>query len=217
MAGILSILVGLGFFLAAAAWLLWKGHMFSGVLLALGTLGWFAPAILPAAGNRLRHVELPAFYETATIVGPAGRTFAFTQHLSRLQRYDLAGRFEAGWFVDSAGGKVAIGVTTDGKIAVAAVRTRRVEFFNPDGSFAGPLRPFTRDPKNWSDYLQPSEVRVDGVTFETPTVAKNPSVRWNTLLLFPLWGPEVAWFLGACGLLAGIVATRGRFWGKESQ
>jgi hypothetical protein len=217
MAGVLSILVGLGFFLAAAAWLLWKGHMFSGVLLALGTLGWFAPAFLPAAGNRLRHVELPAFYETATIVGPAGRTFAFTQHLSRLQRYDLAGRFEAGWFVDSAGGKVAIGVTTDGKIAVAAVRTRRVEFFNPDGSFAGPSRPFTRDPKNWSDYLRPSEVRVDGVTFETPTVAKNPSVRWNTLLLFPLWGPEVAWFLGACGLLAGIVATRGRFWGKESQ
>ena len=217
MAGVLSILVGLGFFLAAAAWLLWKGHMFSGVLLALGTLGWFAPAFLLAAGNRLRHVELPAFYETATIVGPAGRTFAFTQHLSRLQRYDLAGRFEVGWFVDSAGGKVAIGVTTDGKIAVAAVRTRRVEFFNQDGSFAGPSRPFTRDPKNWSDYLQPSEVRVDGVTFETPTVAKNPSVRWNTLLLFPLWGPEVAWFLGACGLLAGIVATRGRFWGKESQ
>src|SRR5262245_30758760 len=83
LAGILSILAGLGFFLAAAAWLVWKGHMFSGVLLALGALGWFAPIILPAAGNRLRHVELPAFNETATIVGPAGRTFALTQHLSR--------------------------------------------------------------------------------------------------------------------------------------
>lgn len=133
MAGILFILAGLGFSLAAAARLVWKGKLFSGVLLALGTLGWFAPLLLPAAGNRLRHVELPAFYETATIVGPSGRTFAFTQHLSRLQRYDLAGRFEAGWFVASAGGKVAIGVTTDGKIAVAAWRPRHVEFFNPDG------------------------------------------------------------------------------------
>src|SRR5262245_36635293 len=177
MAGILFILAGLGFSLAAAARLVWKGKLFSGVLLAVGALGWFAPLLLPAAGNRLQHVELPAFYETATIVGPAGRTFALTQHLSRLQRYDLAGHFEAGWFVNSAGGKVSIGVTTDGKIAVAAVRTRRVEFFNPDGSPAGPSKPFTTEPKNlMSGYLQPAEYRVDGVAFEAPTVAKNPSV-----------------------------------------
>lgn len=216
MASILFF-AGLGFFLAAAARLVWKGHMFSGVLLALGALGWFAPIILPAAGNRLRHVELPAVYETATIVGPVGRTFALTQHLSRLQRYDLAGRFEAGWFVDSGGGKVAIGVTTDGKIAVGAVRTRRVEFFNPDGSPAGSSKPFIRESKNlMRGYLQPSEHLVDGVTFETPTVVKNPSVRWNTLLLFPLWGPQVAGFLAVCGMVAGIVATRGRFWGNES-
>jgi hypothetical protein len=42
MAGILFILAGLGFSLAAAARLVWKGKLFSGVLLALGTLGWFA-------------------------------------------------------------------------------------------------------------------------------------------------------------------------------
>src|SRR5215813_1463451 len=136
-------LLFLSYFLAGAARLVWKGHMFSAVLLALGAFGFFAPIILLAAGDRLRHVELPAFYETPTIVGPAGRTFALAQNLSRLQRYDLAGRFEEGWFVHSAAGQVAIGVTTDGKIAVAAVRTRHVQFFNPDGSPAGPLKPFT--------------------------------------------------------------------------
>ena len=216
MAGILTILAGMGVGLAVSAWLVWKGHLFSGLLLAVGTLGWFAPLILPAAENRLRHIELPAFYETTTIAGPAGQTFALTQHLARLQRYDLAGRFEAGWFVGSRGGKVSIGVTTDGKIAVAAARTRRVEFFNPDGSPAGPPRPFTRESENlMSEYLQPSEYRVEGVTFETPSAAKNPSVRWNTLVLLPLWSPVVAWVLLACGIVGAIIATRGRLWGQE--
>jgi hypothetical protein len=192
-------------FLAVAARLIWKGNLISGVLLALGAVGWFAPSMLPAATSRLQHVELPAFYETATIVGPDRRTFAFTQHLETVQRYDLAGRFEAGWFVDSHGGRVSIGVTTDGKIAVAAARTGRIEFFNPDGSPAGPARPFTRESKYlMSDYLQPSEYRVEGVTFETPTAANNPNLRWNTLLLLPLWSPFVAWLLAACGIVANI-------------
>src|SRR5262245_61781641 len=209
-------LLFLSCFLALAARHVWQGHMFSGVLIALGAVGFFAPIVLIAAGDRLRHVELPTFYDTVTIGGPAGRAFALTGYLSRLQRYDLAGRFEDGWFVRSASGAVAIGVTTDGKIAVAAVRTRRVEFFNPDGSSAGPSKPFTGDFKNLS-YLQPADYRADGVTFETPTAARNPSVRWNTLLLFPLWHPFIALFLAACGLVAGNVATGGRFWGKESQ
>jgi hypothetical protein len=213
------ILALLSYFLAVAARLVWKGHMFSGVLLALGALGWFGPIILPAAGDLLWHVELPAFYEAPTIVGPAGRTFALAQNLSRLQRYDLAGRFEAGWFVHSASGQVAIGLTTDGKIAVAAVRTRHVEFFNPDGSPAGPLKSFTGG-NPMSGYLQPTDFHVDGVTFQTPTVAKNPSARWNTLLLFPLWHPFIAWLLvllAFFGIATSGVATRGRFWGKESQ
>jgi hypothetical protein len=209
--GFILLALMLVVFLAMAARLVWKGNLISGVLLGLGAVGWFAPSMLPAAGNWLRVVELPAFYETATVLGPEGRTFALTQHLKRLQRYDLAGDFEAGWFVDSKGGAVSIGVTTDGKIAVAAARTRRVEFFNPDGSTAGPGRPFTRESKDlMRDYLQPSEYRVEGVTFETPTAAKNPSVRWNTLLLLPLWSPFVAFLLAACGIVANM-------WSKISQ
>jgi hypothetical protein len=198
-------------FLAVAARLVWKGNLISGVLLGFGAVGWFAPSMLPAAGDWLREVELPAFYETATVVGPDGQTFALTQHLERLQRYDLAGDFEVGWFVDSKGGRVSIGVTTGGKIAVAAARTKRVEFFNPDGSPAGPSRPYSRVSKNlMSDYLQPREYSVEGVTFQTPTPAENPSVRWNTLLLLPLWSPFVAFLLVACGIVANI-------WSKISQ
>ena len=196
-------LLFLSCFLALAARHVWQGHMFSGVLIALGAVGFFAPIVPIAAGDRLRHVELPTFYDTVTIGGPAGRAFALTGYLSRLQRYDLAGQFEAGWFVRSSGGAVAIGVTTDGKIAVAAVRTRHVEFFNPDGSRAGPSKPFTGDFKNLMiGYLQPADYHANEVTFETPTIAKNPSMRWNTLLLFPLWHPFIAWFLLVCGALA---------------
>src|SRR5262249_24551490 len=157
-----------------------------------------------------------AFYETATMVGPGGRAFALTQHLARLQRYDAAGQFELGWFVDSKGGLVSLGLTTDGKIAVAAWRTRRVEFFDPDGSSARPSTPFTGGANILMNrHLGPSEYHVDGVAFETPAVANNPVVRWNTLLLFPLWHPSVAWFLGACGILLTIIGRRGKLWWQK--
>ena len=206
-----ALIVGLAMllgFLAAAGCLMRRGQKVSGALLALGAFGWFLPVILPATGNLLRHVELPAFYETAAIAGPGGATFTLTQPLARLQHYDAAGDFERGWFVDSKGGTVSIAITTEGKIAVAAARTRHVEFFNPDGSSAGSPRPFTRGSKDlMSGYLQPAEYRVDGVTFETPTAAKAPSARWNTLLLFPLWNPVLAWLLAA-GAIAGTWIER---------
>ena len=116
-----------------------------------------------AAGTLLQNVELPAFFQTATIVTPDGRRFAATAPLSRVQRYDTAGRFETGWFVDSGGGSLAIGLTTDGKIAVAAARTRRVEIFNADGSPAGAPMPFTkRDKSLMGDYLRPPRISRRG-------------------------------------------------------
>jgi hypothetical protein len=188
----------LAFLLAVAVKSVWEGKVFSGALFAIGAFGWFAPSILPAAGNWLRDFELPAFFETATLVGPDGRTFALTQHLRRLQRYDLGGNFEMGWFVDSKGGAVSIGVTTDGKIAVAAARTDRVEFFNPDGSLGGPSRPYIRESNNlMSDYLQPSEYTVEGVTFQTPTAAKNPRIQASA-------GRRCCYYLFVAPLLRGF-------------
>jgi hypothetical protein len=89
--------------------------------------------------------------------------------ISRLQRYDGAGQFERGWFAKTAGGLASVGLTSDNKIAVAAARTRKVEFFNWDGSSAGPPQPFTRrGNRASSDYLSPSDYLVEGVTFERP-------------------------------------------------
>jgi hypothetical protein len=216
MAAYVVGLVFLAVLLAVAIRVVWEGKAFSGVLLAIGAFGFCAPFILPVAGNLLRHVELPAFYETAAIVGPGGQTFTLTQHLARLQRYDKAGHFEAGWFVDSKGGAVSLGTTTDGKIAVAAARSRRVEFFNPDGTTERPSMEFTRATKElMGRYLEPSEYRVDGATFETPVVVNNPAVRWNTLLLLPLWNPVIAWLLLGGGIVAAVIAGRGKLWSQK--
>jgi hypothetical protein len=157
------------------------------------------PLALPATGTWLQHVELPPFFETTTIRGPEGRTFAATMPLARVQRYDGDGRFETGWFVRSGGGIIAIGLTTDGRIAVGAIRSKQVEFFNPDGSSAGPPRPCS-DGLLYG-LLRPTYCRVDGVAFANPIQVENPPAHWATLVLFPLWDPFVAWLLGVSGLV----------------
>jgi hypothetical protein len=156
------------------------------------------------------------FSKTTSIVGPGGRTFAATIPLARIQRYDSDGRFEAGWFVDSIGGTFAIGLTADWRIAVAAARTKRVEFFNSGGS-SGPPQPFTRfdgfvngvlRPYNcWVDVLRPSNCQVDGVAFADPIQVGHPGAHWATLVLFPLWHPFVVWLLVASGMV-GICVKR---------
>ena len=200
--GVFVSIVFLTFFLVGAAQFIYRGHVLPGALFALGALGFVTPpAILPAAGNLLDGVELPAYFHTTTILGPNGKRFALTSHLSRVQRYDRAGRFERGWFVNSGGGLVEIRLTTDGKIAVASWRPRQVELFNADGSSAGSPRRFSMEttkamcPANTILCLY----LVAGMTVQNPTPADNPSLRWNTVLLFPLWSPVIAWLLLACG------------------
>jgi hypothetical protein len=181
----------------------------------LGSIGLlFALAIPhPAARGLLENVELPTIYGTATIQGPDGQRIAFTTHLARLQLYDGSGRFERGWFAKTAGGSAWVGLTSDGKIAVAAARTRNVEFFNRDGSSAGQPQPFTRREKAASsDYLSPSEYLVEGVTFEKPIPAGNPGLHWNTLLLFPLSHPFIAWLFVAFGLVTGNYPRLKEYW-----
>jgi hypothetical protein len=133
--------------------------------------------------------------------------------ISRLQRYDGAGQFERGWFAKTAGGLASVGLTSDNKIAVAAARTRKVEFFNWDGSSAGPPQPFTRrGNRASSDYLSPSDYLVEGVTFERPVPAANPGLRWNAILLFPLSHPFIAWIFVVCGLLTGNYPRLKEYW-----
>jgi hypothetical protein len=196
----------LGAFLMSAIWHVLQGQPLSGVMLAWGAFGFFAPLAIPhpAASAILENVELPAIYGTATIQGPDGQRIAFTTHLARLQLYDGTGQFRRGWFAKTSGGLASVGLTTDGKIAVAAVRTRKVEFFNWDGSSAGPPQHFARRGKEASgDYLSPADYLVEGVAFERPVPASNPGLHWNTLLLFPLSHPFIAWLFVVCGLVTG--------------
>jgi hypothetical protein len=195
------------FLATTAALILSKGRRLSGLLLALGSFGFFTPPILPSTGRLLQQIELPTVFETTTIEGPDGRKFAATTHLARVQCYSPTGEFEAGWFVDSRGGAISIGLTNEGTIAIATARTKRVEFFNPNGSAAGPSRPFTRRNDGlMRDLLQPSDYSVDGVTFENPILAPAPRIRWSTFLLFPLWSPFIAWLLIICAMLPMIIA-----------
>lgn len=200
-------LVFLIVFLANAVRLALRGHLLCGALVGLGALGFFGAALLPTTGVWLRSVELPPFFETSSIVGPEGRTFTATIPLARIQRYDGNGHFETGWFVDSAGGAFSIGMTVDGRIAVAAARTKRVEFFNPDGSSVGPPRPFISSGGLTNGVLRPSNGWIEGVAIADPIQVRNPGVHWSTLMLFPLWNPFVAWLLVVLGMV-GMWATR---------
>ena len=109
--------------------------------------------------------------------------------------------------MDSLGGTFAIGFTADGQIAVAAARTKRVEFFSPDESLAGPPRQFTCSDGLMNGVLRPSDCRVEGVAFADPIQVRNPRAHWTTLMLFPLWDPFVAWLLVVSGMV-GIGVKR---------
>lgn len=204
----LSILIA---WLAAAVRWGARGYVLGGALMGLGALGFFGAFLLPMTGTWLQQIELPPFFETTSILGPGDRTFTATIPTARIQRYDGNGRFETGWFVHSAGGVFAIGVTVDGRIAVAAARTKQVEFFNPDGSSAGRPQSCAWFGSVHSGVLRPSDCPVWGVTFVDPIQTARPRAHWQTLVLFPLWHPFVAWLLAVSGLLGTRIARASGF------
>lgn len=198
---LIPILILIAWLVGAVRWVT-RGHLLGGALMGLGALGFVGAFLLPAAGAWLQQIELPPFFETTSILGPGGRTFTATIPTARIQRYDSNGRFETGWFVHSAGGIFRIGLTVDGRIAVASARTKQVEFFNSDGSASGRPQPCAWFGGVQSGVLQPSDCPVWGVTFVNPTQTTGPGAHWQTLVLFPLWHPFVAWLLAVLGMLA---------------
>lgn len=181
--------------------LLRAGHTVAAVLTVLGAIGFFGSILLPNLGSLLDHVELPAFTFTTTIAGPDHSMVALTGAFGRVQRYDRDGNFRAGWFAHTGGASGALGMTTDGAIAVASPRTKEIELFRLDGTPAGPPRPFswtgTPEPK----LLWPSAVKVDGVTLARPVELANPPLHVLPALLVPFWNPLVAWLMLAMAML----------------
>src|SRR4051812_37004584 len=82
-------------------------------LVVIGMAGFFGAMLLPIAGHWLDAVELPAFFETATIAAPGRGRLTATMPTQRVQVYDSSGIFQNGWFVDAKGGNFAIGLTKD--------------------------------------------------------------------------------------------------------
>ncbi|QPF84503.1 hypothetical protein IC762_33700 [Bradyrhizobium genosp. L] len=186
-----------------------RGHVLCGVLVGIGILGFVAPLFLPLTGAWLQQIELPASFETTSILGPGDRTFTATIPTARVQRY-IDGRFETGWFVHSAGGMFSIGLTADGRIAIAAARTKQIEFFNPDGSSAGAPQSCIWSGSHNDGVLRPSDCWVNGVVFLDPVQTGHPGMHWATLVLFPLWHPFVAWLLAGAGLLGAKITSEPR-------
>lgn len=197
---VLFLLVLMLVFWRDALRLMRAGHRVAAVLTVLGAMGFFGGFLLPNLGSLLDHVELPAFIFTTTIAGPDESMVALTGAFGRVQRYDRDGNFQAGWFAHT-GGSGAIGMTTDGAIAVASTHTKEIELFHPDGTPVGPPRPFTwtgtREPK----VLWPSAVKVDGVTLAQPVELANPPLHVLPALLVPFWDPFVAWLMIGMAML----------------
>lgn len=177
-----------------------SGHVWCGVLLALGSLGFFGPSLLASTGNLLNHVELPAFFDTTAIAGPDATTVTASMPFARIQRYDRDGNFLNGWFATNGGGQFALGLTREGAIALASTRTKDVEFFNPDGSIAAPPRAFTWGGTPMQGLLWPGKISLEGVVFAQPVQVAGPPPHVLTVLLFPFWHPLLAWALGAMGI-----------------
>lgn len=178
------------------------GYGVAAVLAVLGALGFFGGFLLPNLGSLLDPVELPAFIFTTTIAGPDHSMFSLTGAFARVQRYDMDGTFRNGWFAQTGGNSGAIGLTTDGWIAVASTETKQIELFHPDGTPAAPPRPFSWTGTHEPRVLWPSAVRVEGVTLAQPVELANPPLHVLPALLVPFWDPLVAWLMiGAAVLL----------------
>jgi hypothetical protein len=172
-----------------------------GVLLVLAAVSYFGGFLIRSSGDRLQHVELPAYFDTATITLPDGRRFALAMSLQRVQRYGADGAFELGWFVNEAAamptGGLSLGLTTADMIVIASSRTRQAEIYNADGQRKGGTKPFSRAVTGGSGVppiMLPGSFAIDGVTLVNPVRAGNPRLGWATVL------PGLflhSWFTGA--------------------
>lgn len=176
------------------------------VVLALAAISGVGGLVLKSSGDRLDHVELPAYFQTTTIELPDGRRIAYVRSLQRLQRYSSDGTFERGWFVNAdanilAGGH-SLGLTIHDQIIIASDRFKQAEIYAADGRLDGDKRPFQRIGKGGgvSAVMLPGSFVIDGVTLVNPARTGNPRLSWNTVLPSLLLHSWTAWALFWLGL-----------------
>jgi hypothetical protein len=172
----------------------------------VGFLGTIFVIFFPYAFTWLDRVELPTFFETYTIGLPDGGRLTATVPAQRVQRYGSDGRFRTGWFVDGKGGSFAIGLTSDGRIAICTARTHEMFFFDPDGrrlghqACPGPSVGLASE----VHILRPADFPVDEVHLQPAASVERPNASLVPILLVPFWHPFAAWLM----LFIGIIALR---------
>jgi hypothetical protein len=185
------------------------------VLMAVAAISYFGGALLRAAGDGLQHVELPAYFDTTTIMLPDGRRFAFIASLQRVQRYGSDGVFERGWFVNGPAivpsGGLSLGLTAADRVVIASKRTGFAEIYSADGFRDGGTQPYRRigSGAGMPPLMLPGSFAVEGVTLVPPVRVSNPRLGWTTILpgLFLHSWAAGAWFWAALNLLLSAKMT----------
>ena len=169
-------------------------------LFVVGLFGLLGAFWLPYAGTWLDTVELPIFFATTTIALPDGGRLTATVPSQRVQRYGSDGRFRTGWFVDANGGHFAIGLTSDGMIAVCTGRGHQI-LFDLDGRQVG-HGACSDGPREFPRILQAADFPRGEIDLLPAVPADRPTPSPVAILLVPFWHPVAAWLIALVGLLA---------------
>jgi len=128
---------------------------------------------------------------------PDGGRLTATIPTKRVQHYGSDGGFRNGWFVSTKGGLFAIGLTSDGRVAVCNARGREFIVFDLDG------RPVDhqaclRGPNDISTILQPADFPSGNL--QPVSLARRPHASLGAILMVPLWHPFVSWTMLVVGV-----------------
>ncbi len=173
---------------------LWReGGRAAAILLALGAVSFLGTSLFPLAGGWLDHIEFPTRFQTYTMRAPDGGRYSAIQGYGRVQRYSSRGEFQNGWFVDSAGGILRLGLSKDGHVVAFSARQKKAEVFNPEGNSVHAPVPFQwrRNALDTTVILQ-GDVEIDGIELVNVQIADNPTPSW---LMLPIWHPLAGWLL----------------------
>lgn len=173
-------------------------------LLALAALSGLSGVILKSSGDGLAQVELPAYFQTTTIILADDRRIAFLRSLHRVQRYSADGSFEGGWFITGDAGMLAgahsLGLTADDKIIIASDRLKQAEIYTVEGRLVAEKRPVQRVGAGAPKVILPDSFLIDGVALVVPVRTDNPRLGWTTVLPSVSLHSWTAWALFWLGL-----------------
>src|SRR5262249_11318932 len=119
-----------------------------------------------------------------------------------VQHYGSDGHFRNGWFVPAKGGRFAIGLTNDGRVAICTGRGRDLFLFDLDGRLIG-QQPCLAGEQEVPRILQPAHFPAHDLVPVLP--AERPNASLVAILLVPFWHPFVAWAIGLIGVLLSRV------------